>query len=68
MKATTIIAFAIKIILTTLLIRFGLSYFQCNAKFLEQNILFWIFIYIPLFAGYEALLSAIVTTFQKKKP
>lgn len=68
MKLTTIIAAVIKILLIVLLMRWGLSEYNQQRKSWDQPIEFWLLIWIPLFAGYESLLSALIKTLSKKKP
>ena len=65
MKTTKIVSFLIKSFIIVSLSNYGLSQYVSSNKPFDQTIFFWIFIYIPLYAGYEVLISLTITSLSK---
>lgn len=68
MKTAKIIANFIKVLFIVLLMREGLGDFITKGGYREQELKFWVLVWIPLFAGYESLISVVISALQKKKP
>ena len=61
---TTIIAVSLKIIIGFYWIKYILVFYNSKVEIENQNIWFWILIYIPIFIGYESFIKII---FSKSK-
>lgn len=64
---SSIIALVIKVAIVFYLVKFGVSFWNPDAKWYLQNIFVWLMIYIPVFAGYETIVSMIAKEFTKTK-
>ena len=62
-----ILAILLKLILVFSIIKFGLSYYENKNTFYNQNIVVWIFTYIPLFMGIEAIINVLLSKSKNKK-
>jgi len=60
----TIVVLFIKAILINLLLNYCLEIYDKKSGFINQNIIIWIFLYLPFFMGCEIIINLI---FDKKK-
>lgn len=69
MRKILIVAMAliIKVFLIYYLVFFSLMIYKKDIPFYVQNPLVWIFIYMPIFMGYETIINVFFTTYKKYK-
>lgn len=47
-------------------VTYGVSLYDSNLPFYKQHILVWLLLYIPIFSGYEVVITTVIEKLQNK--